>query len=127
MIGPRSAAVAAVLGLLACQTAFAADPVVVRATEHGKDAFGRIAFVWPAPVRYEAHLEGTALTIHFARPMTANLDAIAEHLGAYVSSVRLRDDDATVVARVTRGATLRSFASGNTVAIDISLDRKSVV
>lgn len=124
MIGPRSVAVAAVLGLLASGTAFAADQVVVRATPHGKERFGRIAFIWPAPVRYEARLEGTILTIHFARPMTAKLDAIPKHLGAYVSSVRLRKDNATVVARVTRGATLRTFASGNTVAVDIALKKR---
>ena len=124
MIAARSVAIAAALGLLACQSAFAAEPVIVRATEHGKDGFGRIAFIWPAPVRYEARLEGTVLTIRFARPMTAKLDAIPKHLGAYVSSVRLRHDNATVVARVARGATLRSFASGNTVAIDIALTRR---
>jgi hypothetical protein len=121
MTVPRLLAVAAVLGLLAAPGASAAEQVVVRATAHGKDGFGRIAFVWPAPVRYEVKLDGTLLTIHFARPMDAKLDAIPKHLGAYVSSVRLRPDHATVVARVKRGATLRSFASGNAVAVDIAL------
>lgn len=124
MIGGRLLAVAAALMLLASASAVAADQVVVRATVHGKDRFGRITFIWPTPVRYQARLEGTTLTIHFARPMTARLDAIPKHLAAYVSSVRLRPDNATVVARVARGATLRSFASGNTVAVDIALKHR---
>ena len=119
MIRLRPVVVAAALGLLAAGRAFAADQVVVRATDHNKEGFGRIAFVWPAPVRYDARLQNNVLTVHFARPMTVKLDAIPKHLGAYVSSVRLRDDT-TVVARVTPGATLRSFTSGNTVAIDIA-------
>jgi hypothetical protein len=124
MIGARLVAVAAALMLLACTSAVAAERVVVRATEHHKEGFGRIAFIWSAPVRYQARLEGTTLTIHFARPMTARLDAVPKHLAAYVSSVRLRPDNATVVARVKSGATLRSFASGNTVAVDIALKRR---
>ncbi|HKW53024.1 MAG TPA: hypothetical protein VJO12_04975 [Stellaceae bacterium] len=119
MIAGRAAVVAAMLGLLAPAGA-AAEQVVVRATEHAKDHFGRIAFIWPAPVRYQARLDGTTLTVHFARPMTAKLDTIPKRLHRYVSSVRMRGG-ATVVARVTRGATLTSFTSGNTVAVDIAL------
>jgi tetratricopeptide (TPR) repeat protein len=121
MIGPRAAAVAAMLGLLAPAGAAAAEQVVVRATEHGR--FGRIAFIWPAPVRYQARLDGTTLTIHFARPMTAKLDTIPKRLHRYVSFVRMKDS-ATVMARVAHGAALTSFVSGNTVAVDIALKRR---
>jgi hypothetical protein len=123
MIRCRPVAIAALFGLLACGSASAAEQVVVRATVHAKDRFGRIAFIWPAPVRYQARLDGTVLTIHFARPMTAKLDTIPKRLHTYVLSVRMKDN-ATVVARVTRGATLRSFVSGNTVAVDIALKHR---
>src|SRR6185437_2716635 len=121
MIGLRAAVVAAMLGLLAPAGAAAAEQVVVRATEHGR--FGRIAFIWPAPVRYQARLDGTTLTIHFARPMTAKLDTIPKRLHRYVSFVRMKDS-ATVMARVAHGAALTSFVSGNTVAVDIALKRR---
>jgi|SRR6185312_5930455 len=121
MIGLRAAVVAAMLGLLAPAGAIAAEQVVVRATEHGR--FGRIAFIWPAPVRYQARLDGTTLTIHFARPMTAKLDTIPKRLHRYVPFVRMKDR-ATVVARVARGARLTSFVSGNTVVVDIALKHR---
>jgi|SRR5690242_4958143 hypothetical protein len=121
MIGRHAAVVAAMLGLLAPAGAAAAEQVVVRATEHGR--FGRIAFIWPAPVRYQARLDGTTLTIHFARQMTARLDTIPKRLHRYVSYVRMRDS-ATVVARVAHGARLTSFVSGNTVAVDIALKHR---
>jgi hypothetical protein len=120
MIGLRAAAAAAVLGLLATAGA-AAEQVVVRATDHGR--FGRIAFIWPAPVRYQARLDGTTLTVHFARPMTARLETIPKRLHRYVSFVRMKDS-ATVVARVAHGARLTSFVSGNTVAVDIALKHR---
>src|SRR5690348_2284366 len=118
MIGLRAAIVAAMLGLLAPAGAAAAEQVVVRASEHGR--FGRIAFIWPAPVHYQARLDGTTLTIRFARPMTARLDTIPKRLHRYVSFVRMKGS-ATVVARVAHGARLTSFVSGNTVAVDIAL------
>src|SRR6185437_13087332 len=118
MIGLRAAVVAAMLGLLAPAGAAAAEQVVVRATEHG-----RIGFIWPAPVRYQARLDGTTLTIHFARPMTAKLDTIPKRLHRYVPFVRMKDR-ATVVARVARGARLTSFVSGNTVVVDIALKHR---
>ena len=121
MIGVRAAVVAAMLGLLAPAGAAAAEQVVVRATDHGR--FGRIAFIWPAPVRYQARLDGTTLTIHFARPMTARLDTIPKRLHRYVPFVRMKDS-ATVLARVAHGARLTSFESGNTVAIDIRLKHR---
>ncbi|HEX6840793.1 MAG TPA: hypothetical protein VF113_04665 [Stellaceae bacterium] len=121
MIGLRWAVVAAMLGLLAPAGAAAAEQVVVRATDHGR--FGRIDFIWPAPVRYQARLDGTTLTIHFARPMTARLDTIPKHLHRYVPYVRMKDS-ATVLARVAHGARLTSFASGNTVAVDIALKHR---
>jgi|SRR6185312_1543734 len=118
MIGVRAALVAAMLGLLAPAAPAAAEQVVVRATDHGR--FGRIDFIWPAPVRYQARLDGTTLTIRFARPMTARLDTIPKRLHRYVSFVRMKGS-ATVVARVAHGARLTSFVSGNTVAVDIAL------
>ncbi|HUH84440.1 MAG TPA: hypothetical protein VLX85_07505 [Stellaceae bacterium] len=111
----------AVLGLLLAMAALAparaSEHVTVRAAEHDKDGFGRIAFDWPAPVTFDAKIEGETLTVHFARPLEAKLDAVMRYLDGYVASARIDGD--SLIAQLKRPATVRSFAEGNTVAVDI--------
>ncbi len=109
------------LGLLssALSAAAAAETVVVRAAEHDKEGFGRIAFDWPEPAQYEAKIDADVLTVHFARPFAAKLDAIAHHLDGYIASARLSEDGSSFVAKLKRPATLRTFTEGKTVAVDI--------
>ena len=97
----------------------AAETVGVRAAEHEKAGFGRIAFDWHAPVGFEAKIDGDTLTVHFARKFSARLDAVTKALDAYVAAIRMGEDGASVVAKLKRHATLHSFTDGNTVAIDI--------
>jgi tetratricopeptide (TPR) repeat protein len=97
----------------------AADSVSVRAAAHDKAGFGRIAFDWPSPVAFTAKIEGKTLTLHFARPFTAKLNAVTTELDTYVSAIRIGSDGETVVATLKRPATLHSFTDGNTVAVDI--------
>jgi hypothetical protein len=99
--------------------ACAAETVRVRAAEHDKAGFGRIAFDWPAPVTFDARIDGTTLIVHFARRFTARFDAVKSHLDDYVSTIRVGDDGTSIVAQLKRPATLHSFADGNTIAIDI--------
>ncbi len=107
------------LALALALPAHAADEVRVRAAEHDAEGFGRIAFDWPAPVTFDARIEGKTLTVHFARPLDARLDAVASHLDAYVASIRIGADHASVVAQLKRPARLHSFTDGNTIALDI--------
>ena len=104
--------VAAALG-----PARAAEPVKVRAAEHDKEGFARIAFDWPAPVTFEAKIDGETLTITFARPLTAKLSAITNHLGGYVASARIGDDGTSVIAELKRPAQVRSLSEGKTIAV----------
>jgi tetratricopeptide (TPR) repeat protein len=99
--------------------AHAADKVGVRAAEHDAQGFGRIAFDWPAPVGFEATIDGKTLTVHFARPLDARFDAVASHLDGYVAAIKLSADHTTVTAELKKPARLHSFTDGNTVAIDI--------
>jgi len=71
----RLAPAAFALALLAAGGAHAAERVGVDAGLH--EGFARIVFAWPAKVDFEAKLDGTKLTIHFARPLTADLQVIA--------------------------------------------------
>jgi tetratricopeptide (TPR) repeat protein len=110
---------ALLLALLLALPARAADKVGVRAAEHDAQGFGRIAFDWPAPVSFEAAIDGKTLTVHFARPLDARFDVVASRLDAYVASIALSADHMTVTAELKKPATLHSFTDGNTVAIDI--------
>ncbi len=97
--------------------ACAADAVKTRAAEHRH--YGRMAFDWPAPVHYDAKVDGSALTIHFARGLETDLGAITDNLGSYVESVSLDADGTTLTAKLKRPVTLKTFTEGNTVAIDL--------
>src|SRR6185312_6164994 len=99
---PRRLLLALVLTLTtgALLPARAAETVGVRAAEHGKAGFGRIAFDWPAPVTFDAKIDGETLTVHFARPFTAKLGAVTSQLDGYVSAIRIGDDGASIVARL---------------------------
>jgi hypothetical protein len=59
----RALVAALLLALAAPAPARAAERVTVRAAEHDKEGFGRIAFEWPAPVAFEAKLDGQVLTV----------------------------------------------------------------
>src|SRR5690349_9716009 len=107
------------LALLAAAPASAADLVTVRAAQHDAEGFGRIAFDWPSPVTYAAQIEGGRLRLHFARPLSGAVEVIAKRLGGYLDDVRLGADGTTIEARLRRPATLRSFTSGHTIAIDL--------
>ena len=109
----------ALLTLVAAAPASAADLVTVRAAQHEAEGFGRIAFDWPAPVAYAAEIVGGRLRVHFARPLSGAVDVIGKRLGAYLDDVHLGDDGSTIEARLRRPATLRSFTSGHTIAVDL--------
>ncbi len=115
----RGALLGLLLALALALPARAADKVGVRAAEHDAEGFARIAFDWPAPVAFEAEIEGETLTVHFARPLAARLDAVASHLDAYIRAINIGADGASVVAQLKVPARLHSFTDGNTIAIDI--------
>lgn len=98
-------------------TAEAADAVKTRAAEH--ESYGRIAFDWPAPVSYEASLDGMTLVVHFGRPLTTRLDQIKRYLGSYVTSVSVDEAGTTLTAALRRPVSLKTFTEGNTIAIDL--------
>src|SRR6266700_1766643 len=99
----------AVLGLivLAALPVCAAEAVKTRAAEHKH--YGRIAFDWPAPVVYDAKVEGGTLTIHFERGLETALGPITGNIGSYVESASLTPDGTTLTAQLRRAVTLKTF------------------
>src|SRR5271168_5034105 len=99
----------AVLALVALVPAYgfaASDDVDVRASAH--DGFGRIAFDWPTPVEYEAHVSNGTLSIHFARPLNAHLDRLTASLADYVGSADIEGQGQTLVAHLKRPVTVHA-------------------
>ncbi len=83
--------------------------LVVRAGVH--DGFGRLVFAAPghaAAVPVSAEIDGTRLTLRFARPVAFTATALAGHLDGYLSAARLSDDGLTLTGRLARSVTLRT-------------------
>jgi tetratricopeptide (TPR) repeat protein len=95
----------------------AADTVKTRAAVHPH--FGRMAFDWPAPVTFDARVEGSTVTIHFARSLSTDLQPIVRALGIYVAQANLDQDGTTITLALKRPMTLNTLTDGNTVAIDL--------
>src|SRR5689334_3836075 len=88
----------ALLAMAPLGAARAADAVKTRAAEH--EHYGRIALDWPAPVTFDAKVDGGTLTIHFDRGLETNLGPITGNLGTYVESVSLDADGTTLTAQL---------------------------
>jgi hypothetical protein len=99
-------------------SARAAEQVELRAGEH--EGYGRIAIQWPKAVGYETKLDGETLTIHFARPFTAQLNVIMRNLDDYVASAAQSADGTTITAKLKRPIEIKSeVIDHNVVAIDL--------
>ena len=103
---------------LAASSAWA-DKVTVRAAAHDSEGFARIAFDWPAPVTYDAQIEGETLRVHFARPIEADFAAVSKYLRDYVAAIAIDEDGVTVRATLKKAASLRGLVEGRVVAVDL--------
>ncbi|HEY3917776.1 MAG TPA: hypothetical protein VGL83_08275 [Stellaceae bacterium] len=104
--------------VLAARAASGSETVELRAGEH--PGFGRIAIEWKTPVAYEAKVEGDTLTIHFARPFTAQLNVIASALDHYVASAGQSADGTTITAKLLHPVEVRTtLVNRNIVAVDL--------
>ena len=107
--------------LLAClflvQTA-RADVVQVRAAAQTGTA--RIVFNWPAPVGYDASLDGTTLRVRFGRAVEADLSTGLSGIAAYVRNAQVLGDGQTVELSLVPGSyNLSHFTAGTAVVLDL--------
>ena len=105
----------AVFGLLLCAAQAHADDV--RSAQ--RDGYGRIVFDWTAPVRYSADVVAGTLIIQFERPITGDVAAVAQALGAYVNAGRLSADKRTASFPLKANVTMRTFTVGQAVVVDL--------
>lgn len=117
--GPRAVIALAVFAFLAMgpAAAEAADPVPVRAADHGD--FGRIVFDWNAPTDHSVKVEGRELTVSFDKPMEGSFEQVERRLKDYVSAARLEDGGRKAVFTLNGDFTAAAFESGNSLAIDL--------
>jgi hypothetical protein len=112
---------AVLTGLVVAGLSFAAraaERVELRAAEH--DGYGRIAIEWSTPIPYEAKLDGETLVIHFARPFTADLNAVNRFLRHYIANATQSADGKTIMAKLLQPVELKSEVVGrNIIAIDL--------
>ena len=109
---------AAVLAVLAPSSAMA-DRVGVRAGEI--DSGARIILDWPSPVGFR--VEKTVrkvVVLTFDRPIDAEIAALSSSLPRWIRSARILGDGAGISLVLHEAATVRSFASGGRVVIDLA-------
>jgi len=95
------------------------ETVLVGAGSHA--GYSRVTFTWKDPATAQATVSGTTLTLHFARPFEAGLDAIARRLPDLVEGARFGDDHETVVISLKKPVTAETFAFGTSIAVDLRL------
>src|SRR5580693_5622245 len=114
LLGLLSAAPVSPFGL---PPAWAQEKIGVDAGVH--DGFARIVFTWPTKVGYEAKLDGRTLTIHFARPLAADLAILARRADTVVERAVMKDDQ-TVVLTLRHPVELKESVVDNTkVVVDL--------
>ena len=107
------------LGLLVMVFASQAwsDSVRVR-TSTGAN-YGRITFVWPAPVGHQSQKNGDQLVVNFSRPIEADLRPVLRGLSQYVAGAEAAPNNASVVFRIKGDFSVRSYDSGSSIVVDI--------
>src|SRR5580700_9414653 len=83
------------LGLLSVAPVWAQEKVGLDAGVH--DGFARIVFTWPTKVAYDAKLDGRTLTVHFARPLAADLPLVVRRADTVVERAVMKDDQTVVL------------------------------
>lgn len=119
MISRAALVVMALCATAAAMPARGAEAVQARAGEHA-EGYARIAVEWPAPTSFDAKLDGNTLTIHFARPFTAQLSALAGKLKDYVASIGQSADGTSIVAQLKRPVELKTATvNGRVATVDL--------
>ncbi len=110
-------AFAAIVMLLATSQAMA-DQVVVNGEMVGSSA--RVAFEWPAPVRYTAQRIDRRLIITFARPFEGDLSGLVAKLPGVVKSARVASDGRTVVVELEKSVQLKTEVKDRSIVFELA-------
>lgn len=84
--------------------------------------YARLVFDWMSPSDYTVHRQGSALTVAFSRPATANLNTIAGEEIPNISNVKVVSSSGApleISLTVPEKSRVRDFRAGSRVVIDI--------
>jgi len=95
-----------------------AEAVGVRAAR--TNDYGRIVFVWNAPVTHDLDLKDRQLTLRFGRPLEASYQRVLGELRSYVRAARPGADGRSVTFDLNGDFDAYSFDSGRTVIVEIA-------
>ncbi len=95
-----------------------ADPVEIRAAPQSGNA--RVVFNWPAPVFYEASVDGDVIRLTFGRTIEADLGIVSRSIGDFVDAARIMEDAQSVELRLTSANfDVVHFPAGTAIVIDL--------
>ena len=83
------------------------------------DGRARLVFDWTEPVSFAAEISDGVLTVRFARPFDAALDAATSALAPYIAAGAIRPDRRTAVFSLKRAMTFRSSPAGKRAVIEL--------
>lgn len=105
------------LALTIVAPALAQERVEVRGETAGGNP--RLVFDWAEPVSFSAEISDYVLTVRFARPFDAALDAATAALSPYIAAGAIRPDRRTAVFSLKRELTFRSSPAGKRAVIEL--------
>jgi len=106
------------LALVMTSLAAHADPVQVRAARHPD--FGRIVFVWDAPVGHQLLVQDGGIVLRFNRPIEASYQRTLGILKQYIKSAVPEADGRGVFFSLRGKFDAYSYDSGRSVVVEIA-------
>lgn len=95
-----------------------AEAVGVRAAR--TNDYGRIVFIWNAPVSHDMEVDARRLTVRFGRPIEASYQRVLGELRNYVASAEAGADGRSVTFRLQGEFEAYSFDSGRSIIVEIA-------
>jgi len=95
-----------------------AEPVSVRAANHAE--FGRIVFMWGAPVGYQLLVTEDGVSVRFDRPIEASYQRVLGALKGYISQAIPEADGKGVHFVLKRKFDAYSYDSGTSVIVEMA-------
>ena len=106
-------------------TSVVAEPVSVRAANHPD--FGRIVFLWNAPVGHQLLVRDDGVSIRFERPIEASYQRVLGALKGYISQTIPEADGRGVHLVLKKKFDAYSYDSGTSVIVEIAEISEPVV
>ncbi len=89
----------------------------ISTSRHG--SYGRLHFIWPFSINYEAKIKDSTLEISFSEKLDTDISRLNKELPEYVKFAKLSEDKKKLFVFLTKPFSLRSFSAGTTIFTDL--------